>query len=370
MVPRLTVVYRVIGDAGAMPARAEALAVEQSVEMPVDGISDPRIREEVVGQVLRIDQVSEGLHDIHIGLSVETVGADAGQLLNMAFGNSSLHDDVTLQDLDVPDDLARTFGGPRHGIAGVRRRLGAGERALTASALKPQGLSPEQYADIATRLALGGIDVVKDDHGLGEHPVAPFADRVRAVATALQRVADSTGHRTCYVPNLSGDLERCLLQVELARAEGVDAVMIAPMVLGLSNVQALARRNPDIAFLAHPTMAGAARIAPAVLYGRIFRLVGADGVIFPNHGGRFGYSPETCRALTDAARSPWRGLAPVLPIPAGGMTPQRVSEMLDFYGRDVMLLIGGALLTARDGVTQSTAAFTRQVLSFGEGGVR
>ena len=43
------------------------------------------------------------------------------------------------------------------------------------------------------------------------------------------------------------------------------------------------------------------------------------------------------------------------------MTLERVPEMLDFYGPDAMLLIGGSLLAARDRLTEQTAAFTQLV---------
>jgi ribulose-bisphosphate carboxylase large chain len=42
-------------------------------------------------------------------------------------------------------------------------------------------------------------------------------------------------------------------------------------------------------------MIGAARITPPLLLGKLFRLFGADAMIFPHHGGRFGYSAATCR---------------------------------------------------------------------------
>ena len=113
--------------------------------------------------------------------------------------------------------------------------------------------------------------------------------------------------------------------------------------------------------MAHPTMAGAARIAPPLLIGKLFRLLGADAVIFPNHGGRFGYSPETCRRLAQTALQDWDGLPASVPVPAGGMTPERVPEMLDFYGADIMLLIGGGLLAARERLTEETAAFVAAV---------
>ena len=93
----------------------------------------------------------------------------------------------------------------------------------------------------------------------------------------------------------------------------------------------------------------------------MFRLLGADAVVFPNYGGRFGYSPDTCRALARAALDGRDGLRPSVPVPAGGMTTDRVPEMLDFYGADVMLLIGGALLEAREHLTEATSAFVAKV---------
>jgi ribulose-bisphosphate carboxylase large chain len=129
----------------------------------------------------------------------------------------------------------------------------------------------------------------------------------------------------------------------------------------LSNFHRLVREHPAVAFIAHPSMGGAASIAPAFLLGRLFRLLGADAVVFPNYGGRFGYSPDTCRALARAALEDRDGLRPSVPVPAGGMSTDRVPEMLDFYGADVMLLIGGALLEAREQLVEATAAFVASV---------
>lgn len=90
-------------------------------------------------------------------------------------------------------------------------------------------------------------------------------------------------------------------------------------------------------------------------------MLGADAVIFPNHGGRFGYSADTCRRLASTALADWHGLRPSVPVPAGGMTRERVPEMLDFYGTDIMFLIGGALLEAGDKLVEATAAFVTEV---------
>ena len=108
-------------------------------------------------------------------------------------------------------------------------------------------------------------------------------------------------------------------------------------------------------------MAGAARIAPVLLLGKLFRLLGADAIVYPNHGGRFGYSPNTCRGIAQGALGELNGLKAALPVPAGGMTSDRVPEMLDFYGADIMLLIGGGLLSAREKLVEETTAFVSAV---------
>ena len=113
--------------------------------------------------------------------------------------------------------------------------------------------------------------------------------------------------------------------------------------------------------MAHPAFGGAARIAPPLLLGKLFRLFGADATIFPNHGGRFSYSRATCLAIADAARRPWSEVKPTLPVPAGGMTVERVPEMLEGYGADTMLLIGGGLLVARDRLLERAREFVAAV---------
>jgi ribulose-bisphosphate carboxylase large chain len=360
MHPVLEATYHVRGDARSIEERARAIAIEQSVEMPVAAIADEFVRAQIIGRVSAIAEISSGLFEVRISLAGESVGNDAGQLINMLFGNTSLHPDVALHDAELPGDLVKAFGGPNHGLHALRRRVGAPQRALTCSALKPQGLPADKLAALAGRFAQGGIDYIKDDHGLADQAYSRFAARVEAVAAALRDLGQPAARATRYVPSLSGDLDSMRAQIAAARDAGIDTVMVAPMIAGLANFHRLAREHPDLAFFAHPTLAGAA-IAPPLLFGKLFRMLGADAVIFPNHGGRFGYSPETCRRLAAAALQDWHGLHPTVPVPAGGMSRDRVPEMLDFYGVDIMLLIGGALLEAGPQLVEATSAFVSEV---------
>jgi ribulose-bisphosphate carboxylase large chain len=361
---KLQAVYRIRCDAARIEERARTIAVEQSVEMPVEAIDDQGVLADIVGQVVSIADRRDGTFDATIALDVEATGFEAGQLINMLFGNSSIHDDVTLAAITVPPSLSAAFCGPRHGPAGLRARVGAGRRALTCSALKPLGLSPDQLAHVAHALALGGLDFIKDDHGLADQRRAPFATRVAAVAAAVRSACASTGRATRYLPNVSGNLDQLRAQVNIARDHGLDTLLIAPMVVGLPSFTTIVRENADMAFIAHPAMAGAARIAPEALLGTLFRMLGADAVIYPNAGGRFGYTPAQCRAIAATALAPWPAIAPSLPVPAGGMKLARISEILACTGPDAMLLIGGDLLSARDKMTTEAARFQLAIEGF------
>ena len=260
-------------------------------------------------------------------------------------------------DAEFPDEVLQAFGGPRHGIEGLRALVGAGRRAMTCSALKPQGLPPEGLARIAAAMARGGLDFIKDDHGLADQAYSPFSERVPRIAEAVA----AAGAKTVYLPSLNGHLEQMRKQIAIVRAAGLRAVLIAPMIAGVATFHALVKDNPDIAFMAHPAMTGPGFIAPPFLFGKLLRLFGADAVVFANHGGRFGYTPATCTALAQTALKPWGELRGAVPVPAGGMTLVRVPEMLQFYGQDVMLLIGGDLLSAGDRMTDEAAKFQQAV---------
>jgi ribulose-bisphosphate carboxylase large chain len=361
---RLSVTYRVQSDAQSISARARVIAIEQSVEMPTDAITDPWIQEDVVGQVGAISDNRDGTFDVEIGLAAETTktigGGEPGQLLNMLFGNTSIHNDVDLVDVVFPSSYLKGFRGPNVGHEGLRGLCGA-NGAMTCTALKPQGLSPVELAELATRFADGGIHFIKDDHGLANQAYSPFADRVRAITKALAKSSSQSARNVQYIPSISGNLDQLRAQILYASEHGARAVLVAPMIIGLPSFYALTQDFRDIAFMAHPAMAGASRIAPPLLLGKMFRLFGADATIFPNYGGRFGYGDDTCGAIAAQALSATASIKRTTPIPAGGMTVDRVPEMLEFYGRDVMFLIGGALLEAGDRLVEKTAEFVARV---------
>ena len=360
----LRVTYRLC-DGSDVAQRAEALALEQSIEMPLAAVTDARVRTEVVARVERLDPQPDGSTLAHLALSAETVADDAGQLLNMLFGNSSLLGDVEVVDVALPGEMAAGFGGPTLGIAGLRRLAGVESRALTCTALKPIGCTINDLARLTATFVAAGIDVIKDDHGWTARGRTPFKQRVIACQREIEQAHRGRPNRTLYAPALGGDVQAMREQLQFAQACGVTAVLIAPMIAGVSNFNALRREFPGVAFIAHPALAGR-QIAPAALLGSLFRIFGADAVIFPNHGGRFSYSRTTCNGIATRLRGPLASLRAAMPVPAGGMSVERVPEIVADYGVDTMLLIGGNLLLARERLAERSAEFVQAVAAASE----
>ncbi|MGP6156427.1 MAG: RuBisCO large subunit C-terminal-like domain-containing protein [Vulcanimicrobiaceae bacterium] len=361
----LTTTYLIDSEPERIEARAEALAHEQSVECPLEAIADRRVLEEIVARVAAIEPVAERRYRVDVKIATQTIGDDPAQLINMIFGNCSLWDNVQFVGLSLPPELLARFPGPRHGIAGIRALLGAPKRPLTNAALKPQGLPVAELTRLARTFALAGVDFVKDDHGMADQTYSPFVERVRACQRAVRGASDETGKPSFYAPHLIGSPRALRERARIAREEGVRAVLVAPMVIGLPAFADLVDEFPEFVYLAHPSFGGATRMAPTLLFGEILRLFGSDAVIFVNYGGRFAYAPEDCAQIASALRAPCGALRPALPVPAGGMRLERIEELLDFYGRDTMLLIGGNLLIARERLLERTREFVERVVGYG-----
>ena len=364
---RLHAIYHLHASAADIDARARALALEQSIEMPLEAVTSEYVRRDIVATVESITEIAPRRFAVVLGIATATTGGEIGQAMNMLFGNCSLQEDVELVDVGLPDDFLVGFKGPRFGLEGIRERVGGAGRALTMTALKPQGLPAADLGRLCGAFAGAGIDIIKDDHGIANQAYAPFAARVASCQQAVRRANAETGGRSVYAPSLSGGPRQMREQLRIVREEGVGMVLACPMLMGLAHFQEVVEHDLEVPVLAHPALGGAARIHPPLLLGRLFRLLGADAAIFPNYGGRFSYSREACEALAHAARAPWRNFRATAPVPAGGMNVGRVPEMLEVYGRDVILLIGGALLTAGSALAARSREFVDSVRTLSRG---
>ena len=362
--PRIEAVYRVAGGPREAADSARAIAYEQTVELPEALVTDASIIENVVGRVDSIepDPLVTGTYRVTIAYAADLASAQLPQLLNLLFGNVSRYTGVRLVDLRLPEAFLQHFVGPRFGVQGVRRMLGVHGRPLLATALKPRGTSVDALADMARAFALGGGDIVKDDQNLVDSDFETFKRRTEACHAAVAEANAKSGRRCLYLPHVAAPAERLERCFEYLHWLGAPGALVCPMIMGLDSARACAAEH-GLLLMAHPALTGSytngetAGIAPGVLLGTLFRLIGADISIFPNIGGRFTYPPGACAEIRDALRAPLNGLLAAWPCPAGGMHLENLDAMAADYGADAIFLVGGALLGHSPSLEASTTAF-------------
>jgi ribulose-bisphosphate carboxylase large chain len=208
------------------------------------------------------------------------------------------------------------------------------------------------------------MDFIKDDHGLANQPFSPFRQRVELCAEAVARANQETGYKCRYVPSLSSPFETLMDDARFAKECNSGGLLVAPGLVGFDAMRALAD-NDDLGLpiLGHPSFIGSYAISANdglsfyALFGQLMRLAGADASIFPSYGGRFSFSKDECRSIVDGTQTDMGHIKTILPTPGGGMTLDRVTELHDFYGPEMMFLIGGALHRGDRGLIETCNGF-------------
>lgn len=368
---RFSVVYNILGDSKEqIMDRAQEVCLEQTVELPLSLVPEGVLRDEVVGQIEDVDYSSaEGRATVKINYPVETTGTGLTQFLNVVFGNTSMQPGIQVVSLHLPDSMLATYPGPRFGTAGLREIMGVKERPLIGTALKPMGVPPEDLAEFVYQMALGGLDFIKDDHGLANQIFHPFEERVERCVEAVDRANRETGRKCMYVPNVTAPIDEIRDRALFAKQAGADGLEVSFGLTGMDAIRLLAQDDDlQLPVISHPALSGSFVTSPTngishrVLYGQLMRLAGADGVIFVSYGGRFAYSEEQCQGALQGCREPMGHLKPILPLPGGGMTLERLPELRSFYGRDVIFLVAGGLYSPSPDLLANAKLFAKMVV--------
>ena len=210
--------------------------------------------------------------------------------------------------------------------------------------------------------------MIKDDHGLADQFFSPFEERVTLCAEAVAKANKETGYNCVYVPNITAPADQIMDKARFAKNAGAGALMIAPGLSGFDIMRQLADDDElALPILNHPAFQGMSVTSPDnglshhVLFGQIARLAGADSSIYPNYGGRFSFSKDECRSIIDGMDVDMGHIKPIFPAPGGGMSLNRLDEMAEFYGKDVIYLIGGDLHRHGGDVVENSREFRQFV---------
>lgn len=326
--------------------KAGRIAFEQTLEM-APGSVDPKFEAQVRGRVEAIESLEAEAECARVTISYgEELAVDLSQLLNLLFGNVSLFSGVRVEGVDWTPMHLKRLPGPRYGLAGLRELGGLKRlRPLLCAVSKPVGRSAAELAHLCGELARGGVDIVKDDHSLGDQRTAPFRDRVRRCAEAVRR----SGERTLYFPSLTGTPSQLAFRAEEAAGQGCRGVIVCPFTVGFGSVRELAQ-STDLAIVAHPAMGGMyfhrdTGIAPELMLGEILPMLGCDAVIFPHAPGKYSLDAATCQEICRRVRASRGGSLPAAPAPGGSLTLETLPGWVETYGPDSMFIVGSGLQT-------------------------
>ncbi len=367
---RFKVSYSITGTQKEARKKAFDICVEQTIEFPYELVKDKYVKNNIVGRIESLTRKGPSLFEAVISYDTSTAGKEFTQLLNVVFGNTSIKPGIRVEKVTLPTAMLAGFGGPRFGVSGIKKLTGVYNRPLLCSAIKPMGTSAEGLADMAYKFALGGIDLIKDDHGLANQAFSPFSRRVDLVSAAVRKANRQTGGKCLYAPNITADSEAEIIRrAKSAKKASAGGLVISPGLAGFNSMRLIAAdKSIRLPLLMHPALLGSftaskdSGFSHYFLYGQLARLCGADISIFPNFGGRFSFSKQECKSISEGCRVKMGGLKNILPGPGGGITVDRVAELKKFYGNDVIFLIGGGLVAAGPDISDNVRSIKKALL--------
>ncbi|MGI6588672.1 MAG: RuBisCO large subunit C-terminal-like domain-containing protein [Peptococcia bacterium] len=358
-----------------------ALAVEQTTGtwIAVPG-ETAEVREKHLGRVVGLyeipayisempETVKERQYLIRIAFPVLNMGPHFATMLTTILGNVSYMGHLKLMDIELPESYLKQFKGPKFGIQGIRDLLGVQDRPLVNNMIKPcTGLTPKQTAELAYDVALGGVDIIKDDELTADQPYCPLIDRVKEVMKALKAADAEKGETTLYTFNVTGPVatlrDRALRAVEA----GANALMVNTWTMGLDAVKMLAD-DPDInvPILSHPDLQGAMAVSHYsgmsvnLANAKFPRLAGMDMAIILSPYGKFPFTMDAFISNMFAMLTPWKNIKPMMPMPGGGTTQGHIEELIGNFGKDIIIAAGGAVIGHPMGTIAGGKAFRQGI---------
>ena len=270
---------------------------------------------------------------------------------------------VRLVDLEPTATALTAFRGPRRGVEGFRKATGVYGRPLVLNMIKPCiGHSPEDGAELFYRSGLGGVDLIKDDEVLGNTSLSTVTGRMKAYNAAAKRLRAETGKAPVYIVNITDTPKKMRGHAKAAVEEGVQAVMVNFIGTGFDALSELTEEfGESLCFLGHYAGVGvmgapSQGIAPAVALGVLPRLAGADSVMTMYPGEANPEGLLECVQAVQKQKLPLGGLKPILTAVGGGVTPASLPKIVEVFGQDVIIGVGGAVQGHPAGTTAGAKA--------------
>jgi len=278
---------------------------------------------------------------------------------------------LRLEDVYWPKPIVESFPGPLHGINGVREILKIFDRPITATVPKPKvGLNTNEYVEVAKDIWTSGIDLVKDDENLTSQSFIKFEERVSKMFRMRDKVEKETGERKGYLINITSPFNEMVKRAKLVKDHGGEFVMIDILTVGWSALQAFKELDLELGLAIHAHRAFHAAFTRDRRHGmsmkvvaEVSRLIGVDHIHVGTVVGKLESPLKEVTALIRICREhksrrnmklrllkkEWHKIRPVFPVSSGGIHPGLIPKIIEIFGRDVIIQVGGGVLGHPDG---------------------
>jgi 2,3-diketo-5-methylthiopentyl-1-phosphate enolase len=306
-----------------------------------------------------------------LAFPLASVGVDLGSLQTVLFGKVSMSGCLRWLDVAVPETLAQHWQGNAWGSEGIAQRLGlnnASQQPLLMAIFKPcLGETPERLGELLLEQALAGTHLVKDDEVLSDATLEEALLRLKAYQQALAQGEAQTGHRPLVALNLTGPAHELISRAQALVAAGAEAFLFNYLAYGLPLLNSLRQvLGNQVALIAHPALGGAFYqsplhgLSPALLFGTLPRLAGADAVLFPSPYGSVCLPLADAQAVQHALTQPHSGLKPAYPVPSAGIQASMVGQIITDFGQQVIINAGTGIHQHPEGSIAGAKAFLTQ----------
>ncbi len=334
----------------------------------------------------------EGIIKVAYPIELFELG-NISQLFSSVMGNifgMKAVKNLRVLDIRFPREYIESFKGPLFGIDGVKNILKVYDRPILATVPKPKvGLDSEKYARVAYEIALGGIDLVKDDENLTSQNFNKFEKRLELVMKAIEKAEKETGERKGYLVNVTSDPREMERRIKLVADYNNRFFMLDILCVGPAAMQMARDLAEDYKLAIHAHRAFHAAFTRNKDHGvsffviaKIARLVGVDHIHIGTNVGKMEadlkalrdiqrvitenkFTPETGDRVLEPQE--WFGVKPVFPVASGGLHPGILPDLLKFMGKDLIIQVGGGVTGHPDGVVAGGRAVRQAIEAYLKG---
>jgi len=303
------------------------------------------------------------------------------------FGMKALRN-LRLIDVSFPREYLDGFKGPHFGMEGIRKMMRVSGRPLTGAVPKPKvGFNAREHAEVGYETWMGGFDFVKDDENLTSQTFNRFEDRVTEMTRLRDRAEQETGEVKSAYLNITADIATMQERARMLAEHNWNFAMIDVVVAGTSAVQTMRDYCSDLGLAIHAHRAMHAAFSRNRKHGitmqflaKLMRLIGVSQIHTGTAVGKLTGSKREVALLANVLRDrkvkavphilveqDWGTIRSAFPVSSGGLHPGLVPDVLDIYGKELVLLVSGGIHGHPKGTRAGAIATMQAVEAWSDG---